>query len=223
VKLLIVEDENGTSRRLMQYLRREGYRCDLCSDPDRLSTRASAAGYDCIIINGTCPDNVVFQMLRDLKEKGYDGGVIILAGFYTPDATIRSLDAGADDVLSQSVHLGELSARIAALFRRKSFAGNRVVTVHELSIDIPGKIVAVHRKPLHLTRKEFDLLLYLVAHRNAVLSKEIIATNLAEEKDMHGDAEFVAAHVKNLKKKLTAAGCRDCISSVYGMGYKFTI
>jgi DNA-binding response OmpR family regulator len=74
---------------------------------------------------------------------------------------------------------------------------------------------------LYLTRKEFDLLLFLASHPNKIVSKEAIATNLAEEKNIHDNVDFIYAHIKNLKKKLAAAGCRGYISSVYGMGYKF--
>lgn len=151
----------------------------------------------------------------------YDGGIIFLSGRGTPEARIASLNAGADDCLSQPVNLGELTARIGTLIRRKHFSGNQFIHINELSIDLPGKTASAHQKPLNLTRKEFDLLLFLVSHPNKIMSREVIATNLAEEKDIHGNVDFIYAHIKNLKKKLAAGGCRDYISSVYGMGYKF--
>ena len=152
---------------------------------------------------------------------GYDGGIIFLSIRDTPEARIAGLNAGADDYLSQPVNLAELTARINALIRRKRFAGNSLITFTELSIDLPGKTAFVHQKPLDLTRKEFDLLLFLASHRNKIISKQAIATNLAEEKDIHDNVDFIYAHIKNLKKKLAAAGCCNYISSVYGMGYKF--
>lgn len=223
LKLLIIEEEKGSSRLLIQYLRRENYRCDLSYDPADLPVDAPAAGYDCILLSCGHSDFMGLRMLGALRERAYGGGIIVLSFLSSPEARIIGLDAGADDYMSHPVHLGELTARIAALIRRKNFAGNRVLTVNELSIDLSGNLVTVKQQPLELTRKEFDLLLYLASHPNKVLSKEAIATNLVEEQDLHGDIDFIYAHIKNLKKKLAAAGCRDYISSVYGMGYKFVV
>jgi DNA-binding response OmpR family regulator len=221
LKLLIIEEEKGSSRSLLQYLRREGYFCDLSPDSNEVPDQVQPSGYDCILLNRSDSDDPGIRITRSLKKMDYDGGIIFLSGRGTPEARIAGLNAGADDCLSQPVNLGELNARIGTLIRRKHFAGNQLIHIQELSIDLPGKTAFAHQKPLDLTRKEFNLLLFLVSHPNKIMSKEAIATNLAEEKDIHGNVDFIYAHIKNLKKKLAAGGCRDYISSVYGMGYKF--
>ncbi len=223
LKILIIEEARGSSRALLQYLRREGYGCDLSPDSTGLPDQLHLDGYDCILINCTTADVPGIHTLRAIRASDYDGGVIFLSGQDNPNARIDGLNAGADDYLSQPVHLAELNARIITLIRRKHFAGNQLITLNELSIDLPGKTAFVHQKPVDLTRREFDLLLYLASHPNNIMSKEAIATNLAAEKDIHDNVDFIYAHIKNLKKKLAAAGCRDYIASVYGMGYKFTI
>jgi DNA-binding response OmpR family regulator len=221
LKLLIIEEEKGSSRSLLQYLRREGYLCDLSSDSIGIPDELPPSGYDCILLHCTASDLFGIRILHVLRTLDYNGGTIFLSGQDTPEASIAGLNAGADDYLSRPIHLGELNARIITLIRRKHFAGNQLITLNELSIDLPGKTAFVHQKPLDLTRKEFDLLLYLASHPNNIISKEAIAANLAEEKDIHDNVDFIYAHIKNLKKKLAAAGCRDYITSVYGMGYKF--
>jgi DNA-binding response OmpR family regulator len=221
VKLLIIEEEKGSSRLLLQYLRREGYFCDLSPDGIDPPDHVQSSGYDCILLNCSVSDDPGIRITHNLKKMDYDGGIIFLSVRDIPEARIASLNAGADDCLSQPVNLGELTARIGTLIRRKHFAGSQLIHIHELSIDLPGKTACAHQKPLNLTRKEFDLLLFLVSHPNKIMSREAIATNLAEEKDIHGNVDFIYAHIKNLKKKIAAAGCRDYISSVYGMGYKF--
>jgi DNA-binding response OmpR family regulator len=223
LKLLIIEEEKGSSRSLLQYLRREGYLCDLSLDTNDLPGQVHPSGYDCILLNSSASDLPGIRILRTLKKMDYDGGIIFLSIHDTPEARIAGLDAGADDCLSQPVHLAELNARIGALIRRKHFAGSLLLSINELHIDLPGKTASVHEKPLDLTRKEFDLLLFLASHNNKIMSKEAIATNLAEERDIHDNMDFIYAHIKNLKKKLAAAGCRDYIGSVYGMGYKFLV
>lgn len=221
MKLLIIEEEKGASRPLLHYLRREGWLCDLSPDIHDIPDEVHPSGYDCILINRTVSDLPGIDILRTLKTMDYHGGIIFLSVGDTPEARIAGLNAGADDYLSPPVHLGELNARIISLIRRKHFDGNPVITAGELSIDLPGKTAFADGKPLDLTRKEFDLLLFLASHPNKIVSKEAIATNLAEEKNIHDNVDFIYAHIKNLKKKLAAAGCRGYISSVYGMGYKF--
>lgn len=223
MKILIIEEARGSSRALLRYLRQEGYLCDLSADSSEIPDEAHASGYDCIVLHCTISDLFGIRILRALGTMDYKGGTIFLSGQDTVQARIAGLNAGADDYLSRPIHLTELNARIITLIRRKHFAGNQLITFNELSIDLPGKTAFVHQKPLDLTRKEFDLLLCLASHPNSILSKEAIAINLAEEKDVHDNLDFIYAHIKNLKKKLAAAGCRDYITSVYGMGYKFTI
>jgi DNA-binding response OmpR family regulator len=223
LKLLIIEEEKGSSRGLLQYLRREGYLCDLSSDAEDISDQIHPAGYDCILLNCAASNVTGLHILHSLKALDYSGGIIFLSSRDNPEACIAALNAGADDYIVQPIHLAELNARIITLIRRKHFAGNQTIVLHELSIDLPGKTAFVRQKPLELTRKEFDLLVFLASHPNKILSKEAIATNLAEEKDVHGNADFIYAHIKNLKKKLATAGSRDHINSVYGMGYKFVL
>ena len=77
---------------------------------------------------------------------------------------------------------------------------------------------------MDLTRKEYDLLLYLASRKNRVISKNAIAEKISgENADVYDNFDFIYAHIKNLKKKLIAAGSEDYIQSVYGIGYKFTI
>ncbi len=86
------------------------------------------------------------------------------------------------------------------------------------------KTVTVKNISVDLTRKEYDLLLYLATNKNRVVSKNAIAENLSGDgADLFDNFDFIYAHMKNLKKKLIAAGCDDYIKSVYGMGYKFSV
>jgi DNA-binding response OmpR family regulator len=76
---------------------------------------------------------------------------------------------------------------------------------------------------IELTRKEYELLLYLVSNKNKVVSKNAIAEHLwGDDMDMADSYDFIYSHIKNIRRKLAQAGCPDYIRSVYGMGYKFT-
>jgi DNA-binding response OmpR family regulator len=86
-----------------------------------------------------------------------------------------------------------------------------------------GKTVRVNDKEIELTRKEYDLLVFLIANKNRVVSKNTIAEHLSgDDAELLDKFDFIYSHIKNLKKKLTEAGCEDYIKTIYGLGYKFT-
>jgi DNA-binding response OmpR family regulator len=82
--------------------------------------------------------------------------------------------------------------------------------------------VDINGEPITLTRKEYDMLLYFMANKGRVISKNAIAEHLwGDEMDMHDNFDFIYTHIKNLRKKLLDASCNDYLRSVYGIGYKF--
>jgi DNA-binding response OmpR family regulator len=114
--------------------------------------------------------------------------------------------------------------RIQALIRRKQFQGQNLITFNEISIDILSKNVLVNSKPISLTKKELELLLFLIGNQGKVLSKSSIAEHLSGDMaDMFDNHDFVYAHIKNLKKKLVEFGAVDYVKSVYGIGYKWEL
>jgi DNA-binding response OmpR family regulator len=119
--------------------------------------------------------------------------------------------------------LSELKARVTAIVRRKSFDGHNVISFCEIRVDTLAKEVRVGEKLLNLTRKEYDLLIYFLSNKGHVISKVVIAEHLwGEEMDTIDHLDFIYSHIKNLRKKLLDAGCRDYIKSMYGVGYKFS-
>jgi DNA-binding response OmpR family regulator len=162
--------------------------------------------------------------LEALKIDGKADGVIIISARNSLDDKIKGLNLGADDYLVKPFHLSELGARISAVIRRKRFGGNNLLTLHELIIDLLGKVVSVNETLVDLTRKEYDLLLFLVSNKNLVVSKNAIAEHLSGDvAEVFDNFDFIYAHMKNLKKKLTEAGCADYIKTIYGLGYKFEV
>jgi DNA-binding response OmpR family regulator len=132
------------------------------------------------------------------------------------------LNIGADDYLTKPFHLAELKARLVAIYRRKNAASNNKLIFNEITIDLPGRTVEINDTPITLTRKEYDMLLYFIANKGRVISKNAIAEHLwGDEMDMHDNFDFIYTHIKNLRKKLLDASCADYLRSVYGIGYKF--
>lgn len=224
MKILIVEDEKELVSSIVTYLKSENYVCETAQDFNAAMEKVELFEYDCILLDITLPGGNGLHVLRELKANRKTDGVIIISAKNSISDRIEGLNMGADDYLTKPFHLSELSARIAAVIRRRRFDGSKLLTLHEITIDTAAKTVSVNNKSVDLTKKEYDLLLYLATNKNRVVSKIAIAENLSgEETGIPDNYDFIYAHMKNLKKKLAATGIPDYIKAVYGMGYKFEV
>ncbi len=222
MKILLIEDEPELAEGIIRYLQSNGIICENVNRIVAALEKISMYDYDCILLDLMLPDGDGFKILTQLKKQDKSEGVIIISAKDTLHTRIEGLQLGADDFLTKPFHLSELLARIQALVRRKQFNGNNVAKFNEIEIDILSKTVKAHNKPIDVTKKEIDLLLYLIGNKNNVLSKAALAEHLSGDMaDMLDNHGFVYAHIKNLKKKLSDAGCNDYIKTVYGLGYKW--
>ncbi|MCB9233702.1 MAG: response regulator transcription factor [Bacteroidia bacterium] len=222
MKILLIEDEHSLAQSIQNYLTGNDFVCEWVFDKENALDRIIAHEYDCILLDLMLPDGDGFEVLKELKRLEKTEGVIIISAKENLETRIEGFQLGADDFLTKPFHLPELMVRIQALIRRKNFSGSNLVNFHEIEIDLLAKTVKVHAEIIDLTKKETDLLLYLIGNKNRVLSKSAIAEHLSGDMaDMLDNHDFVYAHAKNLKHKLKVAGAGDYIKTVYGLGYKW--
>lgn len=203
MKILIIEDEQQIAQSIKKYFKTNDIHCETAGNYAFALTKINSYDYDCILLDLMLPDGDGFDILKELKNKNKSEGVIIISAKETLDTRIEGFNLGADDFLTKPFHLSELLVRIQALIRRKNFQGNNTVVFNEISIDIFSKTVSVNNEKLDLTKKEIDLLLFLIGNNNKVLSKGAIAEHLSGDMaDMLDNHDFIYAHIKNLKKKL---------------------
>jgi len=223
MKILIVEDEKAIRESIVIYLTDERYLCEIAIDYLSALDKIELYEYDCILLDITLPDGSGLSLLKELKSTNRLDGVLIISARNAIDDRVEGLNLGADDYLTKPFHLSELSARVAAIIRRKQFKGNKDVQFNEINIDTFAKTVSINKTPIELTRREYDLILFFVSNKNRVVSKNAIAEHLwGDEMDAVDNFDFIYTHIKNLRKKLTDVGCKDYIHSIYGMGYKFS-
>lgn len=224
MKLLIVEDERRLSESIVDYLSREEYRCEQAFTFSEAIEKVGIYRYDCILLDLMLPGGGGLDVLRKVKERRPETGVIIVSAKDSLDDKVEGLRIGADDYLTKPFHLSELSMRIYALIRRRCSGGSNRLEVGPLSIDLDAHEATVDGGKLELTRSEYDLLLFFMENQGRVVSKGAIAEHLSGDMaDMMDNFNFVYAHVKNLKTKLAEAGLHECIKTRYGMGYKWTL
>ena len=221
MKILIIEDEKTLSESVVTYLKAQDYICEVAGDFSTAVEKTEMFDYDCILLDITLPGGSGLTILKELRANKKIDGVLIISAKNAIDDKVAGLTLGADDYLAKPFHLSELSARIAAIIRRKQFGGSNTINFNNINIDTQAKVATANKHSLDLTKKEFDLLLYFVSNKGRVISKNAIAEHLWGD-EMGGNLDFIYTHIKNLRKKLVEAGETDYIKSVYGMGYKFT-
>ncbi|WP_300603034.1 response regulator transcription factor [Niabella sp.] len=224
MNILIVEDEPALSKSIVTYLKQEGYTCAVATTAADALAKTEVFDYDCILLDIMLPDGNGLDLLRILKRDKRMDGIIVVSAKDALDDKIAGLQLGADDYLAKPFYLPELSARVASVIRRRKFEGSNELELNEIKIDTASRMVRVHHNVVDLTKKEFDLLIYFIVNKNRVLSKTAIAEHLSgSDADLFENFDFIYAHIKNLKKKLAAAGADDYLKSIYGMGYKFEV
>jgi DNA-binding response OmpR family regulator len=223
LKILIVEDERELVKSMVNYLTGENYVCEVAYSEREANEKIILFDYDCILLDVNLPDGSGLHILARLKAAGKKDGVIIITAKNSLDDRVKGLNMGADDYLSKPFHLAEVNARIAAIIRRKQFGGSSLLTFNEITVDLLAKIVRVNNEEVELTRREFDLLAFLIANRNRVVSKSAIAEHVSgDNAELLDKYDFLYSHIKNLKKKLAEVGANDYIKTVYGLGYRFS-
>jgi DNA-binding response OmpR family regulator len=222
MKILIVEDEIDLSSSIAFYLRQEKFNCEAVLTYEDAVEKINLYNYDVIVVDITLPDGNGLELIKELKKNRSKSGIIIISAKHALDDKITGLEIGADDYLTKPFHLSELNARIKSIIRRRDFDGNNEIILDELKINPEVSTVLVNDQALILTRKEYDLLLFFLANKNRVLSKESIAEHLwGDDIDMVDSYDFLYSHIKNLRKKIIEKGGKDYIQTVYGIGYKF--
>jgi DNA-binding response OmpR family regulator len=224
MKVLIIEDEPDLAKSILDYLSEEQYVCEVARTYNQALAKINAYQYDCILLDLMLPGGSGMQLLDVLKSQNKQEGVIIISAKNSLDDRIKGLQLGADDYLAKPFHLAELAARIFSVYRRRNFANSNVIEQGNLKIDLPARTVEVAGVAIALTKKEFELLIFFIGNKNKVISKSALAEHLSGDlADMFDNHDFIYAHIKNLKKKLTDAGSGSYLKTLYGNGYKWEV
>ena len=224
VRVLVVEDEKKTASFVKKALQAEGFAVDASHNGDEGLVLAQTTPYDAVVLDIMLPGRDGLSVLRLLRERRSTVPVLLLSARGDVDERIAGLNAGADDYLAKPFHLSELAARIHSIIRRKEFGNTNVIEQNEIKVDLLAKTITINARQVFLTKKEFDLLLYFISNKNKVISKSALAEKISGDiADMFDNYDFVYAHIKNLKKKLSEAGSDNYLKTLYGSGYKWEI
>ncbi|HRH64718.1 MAG TPA: response regulator transcription factor [Bacteroidia bacterium] len=223
MKVLLVEDEKELLQSMVTFLKESGMVCEQATDLSSALEKIDLYDYDCIVLDIGLPDGNGLTLIEEMQKKEHKTGIVIVSARNSLDDRLTGLNIGADDYITKPFYMPELTARIKSVVRRRTFEGKREITYHELRVLPDEMVMYVNDKMISLTKKEHELLMYLLSNPNKVLTKESIAEHLwGDHADMADSFDFIYSHIKNLRKKITDNGGKDYLKSVYGVGYKFS-
>lgn len=215
-KILIADDEERFRRIVVMFLKKEGYEVIEASDGNEaLNILTNQPDISLAILDIMMPYINGLELCKIIKEQ-LSIPVLILTAKNEDEDQISSFNSGADDYISKPVNFSILILRVKALLRRVLEDIN-VINYSDLVIDLNSHIVKIKNEEIPLTRKEFEILVYLIENRNKVLSREDIKEKIWD-KNKESDIRLVDTHVKNLRTKLGEYG--DIIKTIRGYGYK---
>jgi DNA-binding response OmpR family regulator len=223
MKLLVVEDEDELANALKLFFKSEGHVCETSSSFKEGIEKVSLYAYDCVIADIGLRDGNGLDIVRELKKKRINTGIIIISARSSLEDKITGLGLGADDYLTKPFHLSELNARFKSVLRRRKFNGEQEISFNEIRISPDARKVEVNENVIFLTKKEYDLLIYFISNKTKILPKESIVEHLWGDGIGSSDSnDFLYTHVSNLRKKLIESGAHDYIKAIYKIGYRFS-
>ncbi len=221
MKILIVEDEPALRELIQRSLEKERYVIEVASDFDTALDKIEVYDYDCILLDIMLPGGSGLDLLAQLKKLRKKENVIIISAKDSIEDKVLGLELGADDYLPKPFHLAELTARIKSVLRRKHRDGEHAITLGNVRLLPDAFQVWVNEVQLELSRKEYDILHYLMNRPNRMVNKNTLAESVwGDHIDQADNFDFIYAQIKNLRKKLKESAATIEIKSVYGFGYK---
>lgn len=204
-------------------LRQEGYVVESAATYLEADSKVAGYSYDCILLDIMLPDGNGLKLLEHIRAMGKRENVIIVSARDSLEDKVYGLEIGADDYLPKPFHTAELVARVRSVLRRGRSAGELSLRLGNVTLKPEARSVEVDGKPLHLLKKEFDILSYFMQRPRHMIDKATLAEAVwGDYADDSDNFQFVYAQIKNLRRKLEQAAATIEIGAVYGFGYKLS-
>lgn len=220
MNILIVEDEKSLANEIAIFLRSENFLCELAYTGLEASEKIAVNLYDFVLLDLGLPDYDGLDLIAEAKNAGCESAFIIITARGAVEDKVRGLDIGADDYIGKPFALIELLSRINAVARRKFNLSGQEINLGEFIMQLNTRKVLCRGSIVELTRKEYDLLLYLVLNHDRVLSRQQLYEHIwGNILDDQYDSNFIDVHIKNLRKKLNIHAPSPWLETARGVGY----
>lgn len=223
--ILVVEDDRDLADALVYNLRREGYSASAARTGIEAVTRARAEHPDLLLLDIMLPEMDGFEVCRQIRTSS-SLPIIILSARADELDRVLGLELGADDYVAKPFSLRELLARIRAMLRRVDFGlpDDSIparIEAGPIEIMVRTRVVSRRGALIKLLPREFDLLVYLIQHQNAVCTREQLLANVWGP-NYYGETRTVDVHIRRLRMKIDDDPEKpSLIRTVHGVGYAF--
>lgn len=219
MKILLVEDDPSLVELTKNSLIAAGHTVDVATDGGEGSFLGKSYDYDVIVLDYSLPKKDGLAVCRDIRDAGKVTPIIFCSVIDDLTTKIAAFDTGADDYVVKPITMAELQARLRALHRRPALAEeSETLTLSGITLDPNTGTVTYGATTIQLTRKEFGVLEFLMRHKGTVVSRTLILEHVWSA-DSDSLSNTVETHIRNIRRKLSAAGAPDLISNSAGRGY----
>lgn len=219
MRVLLIEDDNNTSKSIQNILKKEGFIVDATDLGQDGLEIGKLYDYDIIVLDLMLPDIDGFEVIQRLRFSKIKTPVLMLSGIDECNDKVKCLDMGADDYLTKPFQKNELIARIQAIVRRNRGHSESFIKVGDLVVNLKTQTVSAFNKPINLTGKEYAILELLALRKDVTLTKEMFLNHLYGGID-EPELKIIDVFICKLRKKLSKAlGTDGYIETVWGRGY----
>ena len=220
MKILVVEDEQKVADALREGLEAEKYDVVVERTGEAAFFRVNTETFDAVLLDLGLPGRDGLEILRAIRAREMRTPVLVLTARDSLQDRITGLDTGADDYLVKPFAFAELVARIRALVRRGRAADSPRLAAGDLDVDLISRKVTRGGKPVDLTVREFELLVYLLRHQGQVVPRETLARDVWQETARTTPLDNVIdVHIARLRRKIDADQPVKMIHTVRGVGF----
>jgi len=217
-RVLVIEDEPRVRRSLKEGLRAAGFEVEVAAAGEDGGRLAASLLFDCVVLDWMLPGRDGLQILADLRRSGNAVPVLLLTARDAIDDRVRGLDSGADDYLVKPFAFAELLARIRVLLRRGRAETDTVLRAGDLELDLLRRRASRGGVEISLAHREFEVLAYLVRHKNQPVTREMLGLEVWHEPG-YAATNVIEVYVNLLRKKVEASGPSPRIVTLRGVGY----
>ncbi len=220
MKILVVEDEQKVADALREGLEAEKYDVVVERTGEAAFFRVNTETFDAVLLDLGLPGRDGLEILRALRAREMRTPVLVLTARDSLQDRITGLDSGADDYLVKPIAFAELVARVRALVRRGRGTESPRLAAGDLDVDLISRKVTRGGKPVELTVREFELLVYLLRHQGQVVPRETLARDVWQETARTTPLDNVIdVHIARLRRKVAADQPVKMIHTVRGVGF----
>jgi two-component system copper resistance phosphate regulon response regulator CusR len=218
-RLLVIEDDPSVLRSLEEGLRGAGFEVQTAATGFEGARLATTETFDCIVLDWMLPGRDGLHILADLRHSSASPPVLLLTARDAIEDRVLGLDSGAEDYLVKPFAFAELLARLRVLLRRGRKDRETSLQAGELVLDLLRRQASREGIEISLTHREFEVLEYLVRHKNETVTREMLGLDVWKEPG-YAQTNVIEVYINLLRKKVEVAGRPPRILTLRGIGYR---